>query len=95
MTDLLTRKNTLTLKDIERAVKVIGNQKIAPIAPYVWIDNKYFYLGRNCKMLFGENPTEKELKSAGKKENGYIKQLRGIKLYLSKSIPTIKQKRKL
>ena len=83
MTRLLTRKNTLTPKDIERALRALGNQKIAP---YIWVDNKHFYLGRYCKMLFGENPTEKELKSAEKRKNCYIKQLRGIKLYLSKPI---------
>ena len=59
----------------------------------VWVAPKSFYQSKMCKEMFGENPTLIELQKAEKRENGYIKMLRGIKLYLSKKILISPQER--
>ncbi len=77
--------NVLTEKDLKRAFNFLRRQKPPE---YLWVDNIHFYKSELCKARFGANPTLKELKTAEKRENGYITQLRGIKLYLSRRIPS-------
>jgi hypothetical protein len=76
--------DVITIKILRKGIKSLRKSQY-PQIPF-WVDNKYFYLNDICKFMFGENPTLKELKKAEKSKSGYIKTLRGYKLYITKNL---------
>jgi len=73
----------LTIDDVKRLYKCL---KTNTGGDCFWVDNENFYKSNMCKAMFGRNPTLKEISMAKKRENGYITQLRGKKIYLVRKI---------
>ena len=74
---------TLTVQDIRNAVKMLKKNNELPFQNPFWVDTKDWYKGCLAKDM-GFDCTDKELDAVNAK--GFIKQARGIDLYLSKRI---------
>lgn len=76
-------EDTLTQKSLNKAVKALRNNDFSYYRGDVFVENKNFYTSSIVKEI-GFYCSEEELNNI--REDGYIKTVRNVKLYLSKFV---------